>query len=78
MPRSLLACYTQVSRLLDLIADAYGGRRGECHRLAGALHARLRYGKIDTIFQTGLHEFLTEIIDQTAVLGRSITDFYLA
>jgi len=78
MPRSLLACFTQVSRQLDLIADAYGGRRGECHRLAGALHARLRYGQIDTIFQTGLHEFLTEIIDQTAVLGRDIGAFYLS
>jgi uncharacterized alpha-E superfamily protein len=78
MPRSLMACFTQVSRQLDLIADAYGGRRGECHRLAGALHARLRYGQIDTIFQTGLHEFLTDVIDQTAVLGRDISAFYLS
>jgi uncharacterized alpha-E superfamily protein len=78
MPRSLLACFTQVVRCLELLADAYGGRRGECHRLAGELHAQLRYGRIEAIFQAGLHEFLTEFIDRTAVLGSDISAFYLA
>ena len=32
---------------------------------AGELHARLRYGRTDAIFQTGLHEFLTQVIDRT-------------
>jgi uncharacterized alpha-E superfamily protein len=77
MPRSLLACFTQVARCLELLADAYGGRRGECHRLAGELHAQLRYGRIETIFQTGLHEFLTDVIERSTVLGRDISAFYL-
>jgi uncharacterized alpha-E superfamily protein len=77
MPRSLLACFTQVTRQLDLLADCYGGRRGECHRRAGELHARLRFGRVDAIFQAGLHGFLTDFIDQTEQLGRDVSAFYL-
>ena len=28
---------------------------------------KLRYGRIQTIFQSGLHEFLTEFIDRSIV-----------
>ena len=77
MPRSLLSCYDQITRYLDLIAEAYGGERGECHRLAGEAHARLRYGKIQKIFQSGLHEFLTDFIDRSILLGGEISNLYL-
>jgi len=77
MPRSLCACYAQIVRHLDLLTEAYGGRRGECHRRAGEIHARLRYGRIDSIMQSGLHEFLTEIVDDTIALGRDVGEFYL-
>ena len=44
-----------------------GGRlwrqRGECHRLAGQLHSRLRYGRSKRSSESGLHEFLTGFID---------------
>ena len=62
---------------LELLADAYGGRRGECHRLAGELHAQLRFGRIEAIFQAGLHEFLTDVIERTTVLGSDVSAFYL-
>ncbi len=77
MPRSLISCYDQITRYLDLIAEAYGGKRGECHRLAGEAHARLRYGKIQQIFQAGVHEFLTEFIDRSSQLGDEIFRLYL-
>ena len=77
MPRSLLSCYDQVTRDLDLLADAYGNKRGECHRLAGEMHARLRYGQIGQIMNSGLHEFLTEFIDRSVVLGDAIGKLYL-
>ena len=54
-----------------------GGRRGECHRLAGALQARLNYGQIDAVLEGGLHDFLTGMIEQTATLGSAIEDFYI-
>jgi uncharacterized alpha-E superfamily protein len=78
MPRSMRACYDQIVDHLRLLEGAYGGRSGECHRLAGELHARLRYGRIQRIFQHGLHEFLTAFIDDTAVLGGEIEAFYMA
>jgi uncharacterized alpha-E superfamily protein len=77
MPRSLRACYAQITRYLDLLVSDHGGKRGECHRRAGEIEARLRYGKIDSIFQSGLHEFLTSMIDDTFLLGRDIAEFYL-
>jgi uncharacterized alpha-E superfamily protein len=77
MPRSLMSCYSSIVENLNLLAGDYGGRRGECHRLAGELHARLRYGRIYDIFQTGLHEFLTEYVDKGIQLGDEIAKFYL-
>ncbi len=77
MPRSLRACYDEIAANLDQLGAAYGSRQGECHRLAGELHAGLRYGRIDNIFQTGLHEFLTQYIDRTFDLGDEISAHYL-
>jgi uncharacterized alpha-E superfamily protein len=77
MPRSLISCYDQITQYLDLLASAYGGGRGECHRLAGAMHARLRYGRIQDIFRSGLHEFLTDFIDRSIDLGKEISAHYL-
>ena len=77
MPRSLFSCLGQIVEYLERLADAYGGRRGECHRLAGALHARLRYGRTQDIFQQGLHEFLKDFIERASELGNAISRHYL-
>jgi uncharacterized alpha-E superfamily protein len=77
MPRSLVSCYDEIARTLDLLAESYAGKRGECHRLSGEVFARLRYGRIQDVFQLGLHEFLTEFINRTAVLGDEIASLYL-
>ena len=77
LPRSLVACHGAVLDTLDGIAVGQGGRRGECHRLAGEIHARLRYGRLEAIFDQGLHDFLTEMIGLTARLGAEIESFYL-
>ena len=78
MPRSLHACYQQIVAHLDLIAEAQGGRTGPCHQSAGEMLTKLRYGKIDDIFQTGLHEFLTTCVDRSLDLGREIEAFYFS
>ncbi|HTZ77678.1 MAG TPA: alpha-E domain-containing protein [Stellaceae bacterium] len=77
MPRSLVRCYDEITRFLDLLAEAYSGKRGECHRLAGEVHARLRYGRIQDVFQSGLHEFLIEFVTRTTKLGEEISTLYL-
>lgn len=77
MPRSLVSCYDGIVRHMDALAESGGGRRGECHRIAGELYARLKYGRIQDIFDTGLHEFLTDFIERSGLLGNEISRFYL-
>lgn len=77
MPRSLAACYDRVCELLDLIAACQGGRKGECHRMAGETQAALRFGKIEDILKSGLHDYLTDMIDGVAALGGEIEAFYI-
>ena len=77
MPRSLVSCYEEIARTLDLLAASHAGKRGECHRLAGEVYARLRYGRIQAVFELGLHEFVTEFINRSLILGDEIASLYL-
>jgi uncharacterized alpha-E superfamily protein len=77
MPRSLFSCLDQIVECLGLLAESNASPSGECHRLAGALHARLRYGRIQDIFRQGLHEFLTDFIERAIELGDSVNLQYL-
>jgi uncharacterized alpha-E superfamily protein len=75
MPRSLHACLDEISAILEHLS---GNRHTECRRLAGALHAKLRYGKMRNIFQEGLHEFLSDFIDSNNILGAEIQRAFLS
>jgi uncharacterized alpha-E superfamily protein len=75
MPRSLLACTRRVMRVLEAIRN---GQSAETERLAGMLHARVHYGRIDDILRQGLHEYLTDFMDRIYELGDGIgRDFLL-
>ncbi len=74
MPRSLHACYDEINVVLDKLA---AGRRLESGRLAGALHSRLHYGKMEQIFQHGLHEFLLDFISHNNELAMQIQRDFL-
>ncbi len=76
MPRSLMACYENVSTNLDMLADAYG-RQGESQRMARRFTARLENANINDIFAGGLHEFLTEFIGWNASLAETVQEQYL-
>ena len=76
MPRSLASCQAEMAGGLDQIAEAYG-RRGQSQRLASATLRRLSDSKIDHIFQSGLHEFISGFIDENNQLGAAITEQYL-
>jgi uncharacterized alpha-E superfamily protein len=77
LPRSMVACYSRIEEALEGLAASHGGARGECHRLAGEVHARLRFARIEDIMAEGLHAFLTRKIDRNIDLGREIEAFYL-
>jgi uncharacterized alpha-E superfamily protein len=76
MPRSLANCYEILVRHLDLVAEAYG-RRGPSQRVASNTLARLTTTRIGSVFEQGLHEFVTEFIVDNNRLGSAITEQYL-
>ena len=76
MPRSLAACYENLTRYLDQISHAYG-RQGASQRQARLTQSRLQNMRIDEVFQSGLHDFVTEFIAENNRLGSAIAEQYL-
>jgi uncharacterized alpha-E superfamily protein len=75
MPRSLSFCFSHIVRTLDLLAHTYG-KRLACHDAAAAVAAMLDGNNMDNIFQSGLHEFLTEFIARNNLLTESLSESY--
>ncbi len=76
MPRSLIACYENIVHYLDSIAVAYsvsGPAQAQAHEVL----ARLERTTTQEIFKIGLHEFITEFVESTDLLGRAIQEQYL-
>jgi uncharacterized alpha-E superfamily protein len=71
VPRSVHHCLWMVDLNMRELAEAYG-TRGEADRLAGELHARLRYARIDKVFDIGLAKFLGELRGDIATLSNEI------
>ncbi len=76
MPRSLASCYENLVLHLDHIARAYG-RQGTAQRQARTVRARLENSRMEEIFQQGLHEFISQFIDDNNRLGVAISEQYL-
>ena len=77
MPRSLASCYADIVTNLDHLASAYG-KPGQSQKVARAINRQLEGAKIDVIFQTGLHEFITAFINDNNRVGSAISAQYLA
>ncbi len=75
MPRSLHACFDEISPILEQLS---GSRHTECKRLAGQIHAQLRFGKMRDIFQHGLHEFLSDFVMSNNRLGAEVHKAFLS
>ncbi len=73
MPRSLRVSFGELTQLLDQLRDMFQ-RDYLSARLADQMYNRLRFGKIDDVFEQGLHEFLTEVVDSNVALGKAIAD----
>ena len=74
MPRSLAACAAQVNASLDRIV---GQNDAAAKRLSGELFVRLTHADIEEIFQSGLHEYLTDCLDDINELGTRMQRAYL-
>jgi len=73
MPRSLASCFDFITESMDRIE----GSDRAAKRLASELHARLTHADIEEIFQGGLHEYLTEVLEDIHELGARIQHAYL-
>ena len=73
MARSLITCVSEVNRLLHEID---GPRSQDLLARCGALRAKLHGENIDGIFQQGLHEYLSEFLDEIYDLGDLINTTY--
>ena len=74
MPRSLSFC-SPITRTLDMLADTYG-KRLPCHEAVADVTAMLEGNNMDRIFQSGLHEFLTEFIARNNRLTEALSESY--
>jgi uncharacterized alpha-E superfamily protein len=80
-PRSIRFSTTEVqSGLRAISGSGSGSYANEAERLAGKVVDRLRYDRIEEIFQQGLHNYLQELSDMFALIGSDIarTYFYYA
>ena len=49
----------------------------DTERLAGKLHAQLKFGRIEEILHDGLHDYLTQFFHRIAVLGQRVSRDFL-
>ena len=69
MPRSLAACYENLTRNLDQTDVPMAGRGPG---LCPVTQSRLQNMRIDEVFQSGLHDFITDFIAENNRLGSAI------
>lgn len=75
LPRSLAFCYAKIVNNLNYLADDYSVHY-PCQDQARTMYERLSKTPIESIFESGLHEFLVEFIRQNAELGTQIEQDY--
>jgi uncharacterized alpha-E superfamily protein len=75
MPRSLRSCYEEIMQALVELGHFYGAVNGPQTLASDILHS-LADGDMDTIFQSGLHEFLNDFIASNNRLGSEISATY--
>ncbi|WP_343315801.1 alpha-E domain-containing protein [Brucella sp. BE17] len=75
MPRSLNFCYSSINAHLGYLSRDYGAS-AICHDTAGKTYALLKDQDINSVFDIGLHEFLTDFIACNNRLGNEIAETY--
>jgi len=76
MPRSLLSCYESLVRNLDHLARTHG-RQGAAQRHARSVYGKLQNMSTESVFQDGLHEFVSAFLADNNQVGTLISEQYL-
>ena len=74
LPRSLRRCMSQVYLHLCAVRNE---QSAETERNAGELQAALHFGRIDDIFELGLHEYLLRFVERIKRLGEQVAHDFL-
>lgn len=74
-PRSVSYCYRAISRFLNELSELYGDDH-PCKETAREMVARLDALEIEELFQSGLHEFISDAIGVTRRLSAEINKAY--
>ena len=74
-PRSLSFCSRILEENMNFLAKDYGTRL-PCHDLIDAQRDKLRQHTIATIFDEGLHQFITAFIRDNNIIGQQIEQDY--
>jgi uncharacterized alpha-E superfamily protein len=74
MPRSLQACMEQV---VDNLKAVRNDLSADTERLAGKLHAQLKFARIEDILKAGLHDTLTAFLEDIYELGQRVSRDFL-
>lgn len=75
MPRSLRFCYDWLEDTIDGLSGHYGARLDSAE-LIGETRTMLRNAELDSIFKTGLHEFLTTFVSRNNRLNVTLSRDY--
>jgi uncharacterized alpha-E superfamily protein len=75
IPRSLHFCLRQVC---DILGRVQNSRSSEAIRRAGKILAALQYGRVSDIFAAGLHESLTDFLEDMQRLSSDIQKAFFA
>ena len=76
-PRALITSIEEACWHLDRLARAYG-RSTEAQTRMRALHSEIAEATVEDIFDEGLHEFLSRMIDEVAAVAAMIHAVYLS
>jgi uncharacterized alpha-E superfamily protein len=74
MPRSLRRCMSQVYQHLQAVRNS---QSAETERRAGELQASLHFGRIESVFELGLHEYLVRFLAKVRDLGDRVSRDFL-
>jgi uncharacterized alpha-E superfamily protein len=74
MPRSLRRCMSEVYMHLQAVRNS---QSLETERRAGELHASLHFGRIESVFEMGLHEYLVRFLGRVRDLGDRVSRDFL-
>ena len=66
-----------MSQVYTHLTAVRNNHSAETERRAGEMQASLRFGRIEDIFEMGLHEYLVEFLGRTRDLGERVSRDFL-